>query len=127
MIESDDASDTRTEPPWLDLDDGIRETVRALWLAGFEPTDSGDGRKRDMDCSLDVPAVFMRVDASRLISEAERLNALVTSWGVPAETDAHGATVQASYAPAEGIGVLMLFGVLDAVPLDMLRAGRGDP
>lgn len=104
----------RREPPWAELDAGICETVRALWRAGFAPTDSGDGRKVEMGCALDVPHVFMRCGSpAQLIAEASRLHELVTSWGLPA-AGANGAPlVQASYVPADGVAVLMLCGVRD--------------
>lgn len=38
------ALETRREPPWDELDPGIRGVVRALWEMGFDTTDSGDGR-----------------------------------------------------------------------------------
>lgn len=47
------------EPPWEELDPGIEPVVRALWNAGYEPTDSGDGSKHGtMECALPVPHVF---------------------------------------------------------------------
>jgi len=100
-------------PPWAELDAGIRETVRALWRAGFAPTDSGDGRKVGMACALDVPHVFLRCDPALLVAESSRLHELVTSWGLAAVDAAGVPTIQASYAPADGVAVLMLCGVCD--------------
>lgn len=100
-----------TEPPWAELDAGIRETVRVLWAAGFTPTDSGDGSKAaTMECAVETAHVFMRCDPAHLIAEADRLAALVSAW--PRTGDYNGEVVEASYAPGDGIGVLMLFGVV---------------
>lgn len=101
--------DERTEPPWPDLDDGIRETVRALWDAGFEPTDSGDGSKAaTMDCAIEVAHVFMRCAPADLARRADELLILVSDW--PSSGDYNGNRVDASYSPADCVGVLMLFG-----------------
>lgn len=101
----------RKEPPWYELDDGIRETVRALWKAGFMPTDSGDGSKAGtMECALEVHHVFMRCDPSSLIEEAERLMWLTADW--PRTGDYNGNAIEASYSPNDGIAVLALFGVV---------------
>lgn len=54
----------RTEPPWVELDPGIVETVRLLWDAGFQPTDSGDGMSKvgsGMEGVLPMPHVAIRV------------------------------------------------------------------
>jgi len=112
----------RTEPPWAEIDAGIRETVRALWRAGFTPTDSGDGCKVGMDCSLDVPHVFLRCEPGQLVAESSRLQALVTSWGLPAAGADGAPLVQASYAPADGVAVLMLCGVSDEMLPPAARA-----
>lgn len=97
------------EPPWDDLDAGIRGTVRALWDAGFFPTDSGDGSKAfTMDCALDVAHVFMQCAPRDLVHCADRLARLVASW--PDSGDYNGNRVEASYSPSDGVGVLMLFG-----------------
>lgn len=114
----------RIEPPWADLDDGIRETVRALWRSGYETTDSGDGRrtgaKSDMDNVLDEPHVFMVCDPGRMIDEADRLHAMVSMWGV----DEDAINVQASYSPSDGVAVLMLFGVDDETVRKAIGARR---
>lgn len=103
------------EPPWDDLDDGIRATVRALWDAGFVTTDSGDGElageKADMTCASEFAHVYMVCPAAALVAEADRLARLVASWPAAATGDSYsGNPVEASYAPADGLGVLMLCG-----------------
>lgn len=101
----------RTEPPWDDLDPGIRDTVRALWDAGYEPTDSGDGSKAGtMECAIEVAHVFMRCDPADLVRRAGELLILVSDW--PESGDYNGNRVEASYSPSDGIGVLSLFGCL---------------
>ncbi len=40
-----------------ECDPNVRPIVQALMDAGFDPTDSGDGAKTDMDCALDFPHV----------------------------------------------------------------------
>jgi hypothetical protein len=96
-------------PPWDDLDVGIRDTVRALWAAGFQPTDSGDGSKfYDIDGAIVWHHVFMRCAPERLIIEANRLALLVANW--PAAGTYEGNRVEANYSPTDGVGVLMLFG-----------------
>lgn len=106
-------SDDRHEPPWADLDEGIRETVMLLWNAGFEPTDSGDGRrlgtKADMDEALDVPHVFMVCAGDDLIDEANRLQRVAEDAGV---VKAGEVLVQATYSPDDGVGVIALYGRL---------------
>lgn len=105
----------RSEPPWGELDAGIRETVRALWLAGFEPTDSGDGSKADMECAIaDVAHVFMRCAPADLARRADELAILVSDW--PSSGNYNGNRVEASYSPSDGIAVLMLFGCTAPMP-----------
>lgn len=100
---------SRTEPPWADLDPGIRATVRALWDAGYEPTDSGDGSKAGtMGCAIETHHVFMRCEPDDLAKRAWDLWVLVSDW--PSSGDYNGNRVEASYSPADGVGVLMLFG-----------------
>jgi hypothetical protein len=127
------------EPPWDDLDPGIRSLVRLLWLAGFEPTDSGDGKSKFENCedcqvnvaagmcaahekcALDVPHVFMTLhDASELYTEANRLHAFVEErLGVspaPMGNVPQGwkpVHIEASYDPTTGTSVLTLLGVAD--------------
>jgi hypothetical protein len=107
--------DNRHEPPWADLDEGIRETVVLLWNAGFEPTDSGDGRrlgtKADMEEALDVPHVFMVCPGDDLIDEARRLWRLAVDAGV-VKAHEDSPLVQATYSPDDGVAVLELYGRL---------------
>ena len=106
--------DETGEPPWSELDDGIRETVRWLWRGGFHTSDSGDGRrlgiKADMEHVLDVPHVFMICAPDELVAEADRLARAVTARGLTGDAVA----IEATYLPLGGVGVLQLFGVDDA-------------
>jgi len=106
----------RIEPPWPELDDGIRETVRALWLAGFAPTDSGDGSKSgSMSCALPVPHVAMRCDPRDLVADSRRLLVVVDSWRAYGRWEyvtGAGPAVQACYLPADDVAVLELYGAL---------------
>jgi hypothetical protein len=98
-------------PPWDELDDGIRETVRALWQANFSPVDSGDGSKvGKMECALDMPHVILRCDPAFLFEEANRLHRLVKTW--PRVGTYDGNAIEASYCPSDGIGLIGLYGVV---------------
>ena len=114
-------------PPWADLDPDIVDVVRLLWRAGFWPTDSGDGHTKmerlgyDASDSLAYPHVFMVCERHRLVDEAERLHDLLARLGVNLDrTDfgpegVHAVSIEASYNPADGVAVLMLCGVTNAV------------
>lgn len=110
------------------LDPGIRRTVMALRVSGFRTTDSGDGvSKPDMECALPVPNVYMVVDAATLVTEADRLLAVLTDIVKPGTLDAvevvdgHEVlrvTIEANYCPTDGIAILALTGLSDADLLD---------
>lgn len=102
----------REEPPWDDLDPGIRDTVRWCWDNGFEPTDSGDGSKAAwMEGALDVPHVFMQCIPDDLIDESRRLWRLATDVGLVKAND-EAPMVEASYSPDDGVAILTLYGRL---------------
>lgn len=102
-------AERRIEPPWDDLDDNIREVVRWLWRSGFEPTDSGDGRragrKAEMDGCLDVPHVFMRTLPEFMVADARRLVAICPAFD--------GLQVQATFSPLDGVATLELYGMVN--------------
>lgn len=110
--------DPSNEPPWEELDDGIRETVRLLWSNGFSTSDSGDGRlqgwKADMEGTIDVPHVFSICAPDELIAECNRLKELcdahILGW-----SDADGVAIQGSYSPMDGLGIVELYGVHDGM------------
>ena len=99
------------------LDPHIRETVDWLRRAGFNTTDSGDGRsKPDVGkdgCSLAEPHVFMVLgDTDPIENTADQLLHMARSrWG-----DVPGMRVEASYSPIGRTTILMLFGVDDETP-----------
>jgi hypothetical protein len=120
------------EPPWAELDMRIRETVRLLWRAGYHPRDSGDGRsKPDMECALGTPNVFMVcMDPRDLVREAERLHQLMSKLGVDVQPQGEDVgpgkvSIQASYDPANGLGVIALFGVDDEM-IGLVPGGEQD-
>ncbi len=93
--------------PYPHLDPGVRDLVRQLADLGFHPTDSGDGvSKAEIiaeGCAMPFLHVFMTVEpATALLDEADRLHDLLPSLCVP------DLTVEASYRPSDGLGVLML-------------------
>lgn len=92
-----------------ELDLGIRETVRFLRDNGFNTTDSGDGvSKPKGDCVIDESHVFIVCDIEELIYEADRLYDLLIDKGIEGSTF----TIQASYNPHDGTGVIMFLGVV---------------
>lgn len=125
----------RREPPYEELDPGVRETVRWLFEQGFDPTDSGDGVSKGGGCSRPVPHVFMVVrQPGMLEQEVERLHRLLVAQGVqlydgpmtPEEADELGVrwegvpegsvrgSLQGNYAPG-GPAIIVLDGVNDVI------------
>lgn len=115
-------ADQATEPPWDELDPGIRDVVRLLWVCGFCPTDSGDGETKvkagwPADEVLDTPHVFMIVpNAACVLDEANRLHVVLSHRvGVEVEPVGGRVSIEASYDPASGCGILVLSGLLDSM------------
>jgi hypothetical protein len=91
-------------PPYRHLDPGVRELVRELNGHGFHTTDSGDGvSKPEIGRTFDFLHVLMVTDPINMVSEADRLAALLPTLSHPS------LSVEASYRPADGAGVLFLF------------------
>lgn len=92
------------------LDPGIRGAVAWLRMHGFDTTDSGDGVSKPGDERvLDIPHVFMVVAPEHLVAEADRLLSLLLENGV--DVDQIGcevASIEASYDPVSGTGVITL-------------------
>eukprot|EP00919_Chromeraceae_sp_WS-2016_P043313 GHVR01103441.1.p1 GENE.GHVR01103441.1~~GHVR01103441.1.p1 ORF type:complete len:212 (-),score=34.80 GHVR01103441.1:351-986(-) len=86
----------RSEPASLDC--GIRDTVEMLQRAAFLTTDSGDGVSKPEDERVwDIPHVAAVVAAVVMVSEAERMAALLgQEWHV-----------QATYSTADKTAVLL--------------------
>jgi hypothetical protein len=103
------------------LDPGIRETVRRLREAGFDTSDSGDGRSKPADPVevLDFPHVAIRASASSLIGEAERLRFFLSDAGLTVEPfgmepePEKRIGIQASYDPSNGSAIVLLTGLSD--------------
>ena len=98
-----------------DLNPGIREWVQRLNEAGFRTCDSGDGETHDHACDREWGYVTMIVeDPGALVEEAQRLVALLQSWGVAiAPMTMEGPTkggvyVQASYSPRPLDGIAFI-------------------
>lgn len=98
----------REEPPWDDLDPGICDAVRFLWEAGFQPTDSGDGRSKigTMPEALSFPHVFLVSAPETMVEDARSIHGLpweiVGGLGVPT-------SVEASFSPGDGVAVILVF------------------
>jgi hypothetical protein len=86
------------EIDYSELDPGIRDVVRVMREAGFDTTDSGDGVSKPKDgmCVLEYPHVFAMTEPARMVSEADRLVALLgPEWDV-----------DVSYSPRDGKAIL---------------------
>ncbi len=129
---------SRQEPPYDELDPGIRETVRWLFNNQFDPTDSGDGVSKPTGgnwCNQPHPHVYMTVREPDLLEgEVERLHLLLQQQGVrlfagpmnPEEAEGLGVKWEAvpegavsgclegNYAPG-GPAIIMLAGVNDVI------------
>ncbi len=106
------------EPPWEELDGGIRETVRWLWTLGFDTTDSGDGKLQGNKAlmaetgeALPVPHVFMVCPPNELLSQADRLRSACET--LPCWKHIPGTSIQATYFALNGIAVIELYGLSD--------------
>jgi hypothetical protein len=107
----------------VDLDPGIRRTVRWLQAEGFRTTDSGDGVTKiaagwDPEQVCDYPHVVCMVSPLHLATEANHLARLVNGLGVDVVPNGRRGTgqaeVRASLDPVDGSAVLVLVGVGDA-------------
>ena len=110
------------------LNPGIRRTVAWLRSLGFNTVDSGDGETHDYGCDRPRAYVAMTVPQlvgcpAALVTEAERLASEVRKLGIPVwEQSENGEVwIQASYDPANGIGVLDLNGLRDDMLTERLR------
>jgi hypothetical protein len=98
-----------------EMNPGIRRTVAFLRSLGFTTTDSGDGKTHEHECDRDEPYVVMSVEEPyELAREADRLCRALENHGIHVTAVGEGApAIQASYDPANGIGVLDLMGLDD--------------
>ena len=117
------------------LDSGIRETVRWLRSCGYDTVDSGDGKEKFapgekalpmqptedgegmlVDCRLDFPHVFIRIEPHMLVTQANVLRDLLRDAGIvvtPCSPD--GVSIQGSYDPVDSSAMLMIHGLHDGL------------
>jgi hypothetical protein len=117
---------------YAQLDPGIRRLVRLLRDSGFDTCDSGDGVSKFEDdaiqpdaCAEPTAHVYAQVDSEAMISEADRLLALLEAKGRPGLLDetfvepvseqvVPRVIVEAGYYPASGKAMVSVHGVTDA-------------
>lgn len=85
-----------------DVSPGIRAAVTALWNAGFETVDSGDGSNfmAGMDGALDHDHVFIQTSPTALVSESHRLVELI------GRTVSEQLRIECSYDPMDGVAII---------------------
>lgn len=87
-----------------ELDPGIRDIVAHLRSAGFETTDSGDGRSKEPDPEV-LPFAHVAIASSppRLLVDADAAQAFLNAAGVPQDFQ-----VEATYWPVSGTAVVLV-------------------
>lgn len=112
------------EPLPADLNPGIVRTVTWLRAHGFDTRDSGDGQTHQHACDRGYAYVSARVDPARLIHECGRLVVLLAEAGLEVAPIARGfegadgvsrPCIQGSYDPGDGVAVIDLMGLCDAM------------
>lgn len=95
------------------LNPGIVKLVTKLREAGFNTCDSGDGETHEFDCDRDYGYVSILVpDKNDLVSETDRLEQLLTSWGIVAipmtmEDPPEGCcNIDAGYEPCNELAII---------------------
>lgn len=113
--------------PYDNLDPGIRRLVRFLNDNGFETCDSGDGRSKfgsdgkplpewqsdddRFEWVMDVPHVVVSCEPANLVTEVDRLVALLLSCDIKVESmslDGDTVSVQGSYEPVTGCYIMVM-------------------
>ena len=104
------------------LSPGIRKTVLWLHNLGFDTTDSGDGSnyKAGMECAMPYPHVCIVAPPSELASACDRLRGFLSAKGVDVQPigpdpDDLQPFIQGTYDPANGVAIIDLHGVNDAM------------
>lgn len=102
-----------------EINPGVRRLVRLLNDNSFITSDSGDGltNKPTMgDEALDYPHVMIPVEPRDLVSEARRLKALLSEYGVivpPTGMDETEPNICASFDPGDDSAIITLTNVSD--------------
>lgn len=101
--------------PPADLDPGIRDLVIALNAAGFETTDSGDGKSKFVSAApgeeiIPFPHVAIVVNKRRLVKESDRLRKWLRASRMPANQQGMAGHwyIEASYDPFVEDGMIFL-------------------
>jgi len=99
------------------LNPGVRRLVMWLRAQGFDTVDSGDGKTHQHTCDRGHPYVSIQVNNPEdLVRESMRLTALLREVGVNVEPvclEPDVVSIQATYDPADEIGVIDLIGLTD--------------
>lgn len=105
------------DPGPTGLNPGVVKTVQFLNENGFKTTDSGDGKTHDFPCDQGRPYVVVRTEPEKLITEADRLKALLTAHGIPVDQVGYEreVSIQGSYDPVNGIALLQIDNLCDEV------------
>lgn len=91
------------------LDPGIRNVVAHLRAAGFDTTDSGDGRTKNLSDPEVLPFAHVVIDSmpTDLLADAHDLHNVATdacaTVGFPS-----GFQIEATYDPADSSAIIML-------------------
>lgn len=103
----------------MKLDTGIKRTVELLRAAGFDTTDSGDGKSKPEDERSfgDTPHVVIKAKEEYCMwLEARSLKDFVRSLGVEVLPIGRGDVyIEATYDPVDNSAVIVLFGLHDGM------------
>ena len=99
------------------LNPGIVRTVAWLTANGFRTCDSGDGQTHDYDCDREYPYVCMIAERDTLLSDTDRLAALLRAAGIRFDPSGEaGVTVCATYDPTQSPdGIIEITGLKDSM------------
>lgn len=99
------------------LNPGIRNLVAYLRARGFDTCDSGDGVTHEAECDRDYAYVSIETRAAHLVPETHRLVDVVLNAGIRIrpQSMANEPCIQATYDPANGVAIIDLMHVTDAM------------
>ena len=100
----------------------MTKTVAWLNAQGFNTTDSGDGvSNAGMGCEIPRAHVFIQLtDGARLVEESHRLMRLAQERWPDVRV-----SIEGTYSPVDGVGILMLWDVTDAAPTTKVSLREG--